>query len=96
MAPPQVIISQPTPQQDNSLLSYFITSRMLNESNMLNSRTSTHQANIRDKRKEFTRIITTKTTSPQAKEDAQNQFKKTNYVFKPKSNAGRPPNQPSK
>ena len=40
MAPPQVIISQPTPQQDNSLLSSFITSRMLNESNMLNSRTS--------------------------------------------------------
>ncbi len=40
MAPPQVIISQPTPQQDNSLLSSFIASRMLNESNMLNSRTS--------------------------------------------------------
>ena len=40
MAPPQIIISQPTPQQDNSLLSSFITSRMLNESNMLNSRTS--------------------------------------------------------
>jgi hypothetical protein len=39
MAPPQVIISQPT-QQDNSLLSSFIMSRMLNESNMLNSRTS--------------------------------------------------------
>ena len=57
---------------------------------------ATHQANIRDKRKEFTRIITTKTTSPQAKEDAQKQFKKTNYVFKRKSNAGRPPNQPSK
>jgi hypothetical protein len=35
MAPPQVIISQPqpAPQQDNSLLSSFITSRMLNESN---------------------------------------------------------------
>jgi TPR repeat protein len=57
---------------------------------------ATHQANIRDKRKEFARIITTKTTSPQAKEDAQKQFKKTNYVFKRKSNAGRPPNQPSK
>jgi hypothetical protein len=40
MAPPQEVISQPTPQQDNNLLSSFITSRMLNESNMLNSRTS--------------------------------------------------------
>ena len=40
MAPPQVIVSQPTPQQDNSLLSSFITSRMLNESNMLSSRTN--------------------------------------------------------
>jgi hypothetical protein len=32
MAPPQVINSQPqpAPQQDNSLLSTFITSRMLN------------------------------------------------------------------
>jgi hypothetical protein len=53
---------------------------------------ATHQANIRDKRKEFARIITTKTTSPQANEDAQKQFKKTNYVFKRKSNAGGPPN----
>ena len=51
----------------------------------------THQQNIREKRKEFTRIITTQTTSKQAKEDAQKQFKKTNYVFKRKSNAGRPP-----
>ena len=50
-----------------------------------------HQQNIREKRKEFTRIITTQTTSKQAKEDAQKQFKKTNYVFKRKSNAGRPP-----
>ena len=34
MAPPQVIISQPQPtqQQDNSLLSSFITSKLLNES----------------------------------------------------------------
>ncbi len=42
MAPPQVIISQPqpAPQQDNSLLSYFITSKLLNESNILNSRTN--------------------------------------------------------
>jgi hypothetical protein len=42
MAPPQVIISQPqpAPQQDNSLLSSFITSRMLNESNILNSRSN--------------------------------------------------------
>ena len=32
MAPPQVIISQPTPQQDNSLLNSFITSKFLSES----------------------------------------------------------------
>ena len=50
-----------------------------------------HQENIREKRKEFARIITTKATSKQAKEDAQKSFKKTNYVFKRKSNAGRPP-----
>lgn len=38
MAPPQVIISQPQPtqQQDNSLLSSFITSKLLNESMNLN------------------------------------------------------------
>ena len=42
MAPPQVIISQPqpAPQQDNSLLSSFITSKLLNESNILNSRSN--------------------------------------------------------
>ena len=43
MAPPQIIISPPQPQQDNSnnsLLSSFITSKMLNESNLLNSRTN--------------------------------------------------------
>ena len=42
MAPPQVIISQPQPtqQQDNSLLSSFITSRLLNEPNILNNRTN--------------------------------------------------------
>jgi len=50
-----------------------------------------HQQNIREKRKEFTRVMTTKTTSKEAKVDAQKQFKKTNYVFKRKSNAGRPP-----
>jgi hypothetical protein len=50
-----------------------------------------HQEKIRAKRKEFARIITTQTTSKQAKNDAQKQFKKTNYVFKRKSNAGRPP-----
>jgi len=33
MAPPQVIISQPTPQQDNSLLSSYIASKILSESN---------------------------------------------------------------
>ncbi len=36
-------------------------------------------------------MITTQTTSKQAKQDAQKQLKKTNYVFKRKSNAGRPP-----
>ena len=33
MAPPQVIISQPTPQQDNSLLTSYLTSKLMNESN---------------------------------------------------------------
>jgi hypothetical protein len=54
-----------------------------------------HQENIRDKRKEFTRIITTKTTSKQAKDEAQKKLKKTNFLFKIKSNAGRPPLKPS-
>ena len=38
VAPPRVIISQPqpAPQQDNSLLSSFITSKLLNESMNLN------------------------------------------------------------
>jgi hypothetical protein len=36
MAPPQVIISQPTPQQDNSLLSSYIASKILSESNTPN------------------------------------------------------------
>jgi hypothetical protein len=40
--------------------------------------------------------MTTKTTSKQAKEDKQTQFKKTNYVFQRKSNASRSPNLPSK
>ena len=51
-----------------------------------------HQKNIREKRKEFTRIMTTKTTSKEAKEEAQKKFKKTNFLFERKSNAGRPPN----
>ena len=51
-----------------------------------------HQKNITEKRKEFTRIMTTKTTSKQAKQEAQKKFKKTNFLFKRKSNAGRPPN----
>jgi hypothetical protein len=54
-----------------------------------------HQEKIRDKRKEFTRIITTKTTSKQAKDEAQKKLKKTNFLFKIKSNAGRPPLKPS-
>ena len=36
MAPPQVIISQPQPQTDNSLLSSFLSSKMLNETMNLN------------------------------------------------------------
>ena len=51
-----------------------------------------HQEKIREKRKEFTRIITTQTTSKQAKEAAQKRFNKTEHLFKRKSNAGRPPN----
>ena len=50
-----------------------------------------HQEKIRDKRKEYTRIITTQSTTPQAKEAAQKKFNKTEHVFKRKSNAGRPP-----
>ena len=50
-----------------------------------------HQENIRDKRKEYTRIITTQGTTQQAKDIAQKKFKKTEHVFKKKSNAGRPP-----
>ena len=34
--------------------------------------------------------MTTKTTSKEAKEEAQNKLKKTDFVFKRKSNAGRP------
>ena len=51
-----------------------------------------HQEKIRAKRKEFARIITTKSTSQTAKEEAQKKFKKTNFLFKRKSNAGRPAN----
>jgi hypothetical protein len=42
IAPPQVVISQPqpAPQQDNSLCPSFKTSKLLNESNILNSRTN--------------------------------------------------------
>ena len=50
-----------------------------------------HQENVRDKRKEYTRIITTQGTTPQAKEIAQKKLNKTDHVFKRKSNAGRPP-----
>ena len=50
-----------------------------------------HQEKVRDKRKEYTRIITTQGTTPQAKEIAQKKLNKTEHVFKRKSNAGRPP-----
>jgi len=50
MAPPQVIISQPqpAPQQDNSLLSSFITSRMLNESNSRTNMTNIEPQAMKD------------------------------------------------
>ena len=54
-----------------------------------------HQDKIRDKRKEYTRIISTQSTTPQAKEAAQKKFNKTEHVFKRKSKAGRPPLNPS-
>ena len=42
MAPPQIIISPPQPDNsNNSLLSSFMTSKILNESNLINSRTNT-------------------------------------------------------
>ena len=53
-----------------------------------------HQEKIREKRKEFARIKTTQNKTKAAKEDAQKKFKKTNYLFKRKSNAGRPPTNP--
>ena len=53
-----------------------------------------HQEKIREKRKEFARIITTQNKTKKAKEEAQIKFKKTNYLFKRKSNAGRPPTNP--
>ena len=53
-----------------------------------------HQDKIRDKRKEFTRIITTQSTTHQAKEEAQKRLNKTEHLFKRKSNAGRPPSNP--
>ena len=53
-----------------------------------------HQEKVRDKRKEYTRIITTQSTTQQAKDAAQKKFNKTEHVFKRKSNAGRPPTNP--
>ena len=53
-----------------------------------------HQENVRDKRKEYTRIITTQGTTPQAKEIAQKKLNKTDHVFIRKSNAGRPSTKP--
>jgi len=53
-----------------------------------------YQEKIRQKRKEFTRIKTTDSYSKEAKDDAQKRFNKTEFVFKRKSNAGRPAKNP--
>ena len=53
-----------------------------------------HQEKIREKRKEFERILTNKRTKPQVKKDTQKKYDKTNYLFKRRSNAGRPPTNP--
>jgi hypothetical protein len=53
-----------------------------------------HQENVRDKRKEYTRIITTQGTTQQAKDIAQKKLNKTDHVFIRKSNAGRPSTKP--
>ena len=53
-----------------------------------------YQEKIRQKRKEFTRIKTTDSYSKEAKDEAQKRFNKTEFVFKRKSNAGRPAKNP--
>jgi hypothetical protein len=53
-----------------------------------------YQEKIRQKRKEFTRIKTTDSYPKEAKDDAQKRFNKTEFVFKRKSNAGRPAKNP--
>ena len=53
-----------------------------------------YQEKIRQKRKEFIRIKTTDSYSKEAKDDAQKRFNKTEFVFKRKSNAGRPAKNP--
>ncbi len=53
-----------------------------------------HQEKVRDKRKEYTRIITTQDTTQQAKNIAKKKLNKTDYIFIRKSNAGRPPTNP--
>ncbi len=50
-----------------------------------------HQEKIREKRKEFTRLITTANISDEVKKAAQRKLNKTEHVFIRKSNAGRPP-----
>ncbi len=52
------------------------------------------QEKIREKRKEYTRLMTTKTIQQAQKEIAQKKFNKTEHVFERKSNAGRPPTNP--
>jgi hypothetical protein len=52
---------------------------------------SKYQEKIRDKRKEFTRLMTTGTVSQAQKDIAKKKFEKTQHVFERKSNAGRRP-----
>ena len=94
------ITNQPNPNKEiaSGILSSAIKSRKARKDFKEAQETydpTIHQEKIRDKRKEFARIITTKTTSKQAKDEAQKKLKKTNFLFKIKSNAGRPPLKPS-
>ncbi len=48
------------------------------------------QEKVREKRKEYTRIIGSKTASQEAKDKARERYKINDKLFKPKSGAGRP------
>ena len=91
--------SQPNPNKKiaGSMITKAIKNKIARKDYKTNQDTydpTQHQEKIRDKRKEYTRIITTQSTTPQAKEEAQKKFKKTNFLFERKSNAGRPPANP--